>query len=311
MDMEGQLKAHRRATETAVSRIRKARNSGASLYLTDMKTEDVEAVLRYAPDMVDLWLDGFREDTVDFRRRVHLAETAFMALCEALLTYEPTRGAQLWRVLSATVTTRYIGAAGVDDLLHMVFRVPESTVVIALREELLDLERCHTDLALFDLAIAASHNGKADWLAAVIQADRASARAWRRKRGEVLAGFTINNMLPIAGAWPDGEIRTGHAELGRKSARFRWSDACARHWWRVYLAASDPMQAYAAWVCFLRSADRRARIWMHEDIKAASEASPFSRLKLRHLALNNSKLGHALEKRTDKLDRTFLGREII
>jgi hypothetical protein len=310
MDVDAQLKAHRRAAETAVSRIREARRSGASLYLTDMKAEDFEPVLRHAPDIVDLWLEGFSEVTVDFRRRVRLAEAAFLALCEALLAYDPIRGAQLWRALRATVTTRYIGAAGVEDLLHMVFRVPDSPAATGLREDLVGLEHCHTDQDLFDLAIATSYNSKADWLAAVIESDRASPLVWRRKRGTVLSGFTVNNRLPIVGAWPDGEIRTGHAELDRKSARFRWTDACARHWWGVYLAANEPSEAYAAWVLFLHSADRRAWIWMRKDVQAAMDTSAFFNLKLSHVELNRSKLKWAMEKRTDKIDQNFLDRKI-
>src|SRR5437899_382204 len=63
---------------------------------------------------------------------------AYLALCEALLTHDPARGADLWRALSVMLTTRYIGAVGVDELLHLVFRVPDSVPVAELRAELLD-----------------------------------------------------------------------------------------------------------------------------------------------------------------------------
>jgi hypothetical protein len=276
-----------------------------------MRPDDFEPVLQHAPDMVDLWLEGFRDVTADFRRRVRLAEATFLALCEALLVCDPTRGTQLWRVLRETVTTRYVGAAGVEDLLHMVFRVANSPAVVALREEVLGLESCNTDQALFNLGVAASYNGKADWLAALIQADHASALVWKRKRGTILSGFTVNNALPVAGAWPDREIRTSYRELDRKSARFRWIDACARHWWQVYLAAQQPTEAYAAWVLFLRSADRRAWIWMRKDVQAANDASSFFKLKLSHPELNRSKLKRAMDKRTENFDKSFLDRKII
>ena len=311
MDVATQTEAHQRAAETAVSRIREARSSGASLYFAHMGAEDFEPVLRHASDIIEHWLEGFREPTTDFRRRVRLAEATFLALCEALLAYDPEQGAHLWRAVRATVTTRYIGAAGVDDLLHMVFRVPDSPAVSALREELVGLERCNTDQALFDLAIAASYNGKTDWLAAVIEADRASAHVWRRKRGVVLAGFAVKNTLPVEGAWLDGEIRTGHAGLDCKSARFRWIEACARHWWRSYLAAQNSAEAYAAWVLFLRSADRRGWGWMSECVQAANDTSAFFELKLSHAQLNRSKLKRAMEKRADKLDKNFLDRKIV
>ncbi len=173
------------------------------------------------------------------------------------------------------------------------------------------LERCHTDQTLFDLAIAATYNGKTDWLAAVISEDRASALIWRRKRGAVLSGYTVNNALPIASDWPAGEIKTGHAVLDRKSEHFRWGEAFARHWWRAYLASHDPTEAYAAWVLFLRSADRRGWVWMPEDVQATNDTGDFFKLKLSHAQLNRSKLKRAMEKRTDKLDKNFLDRRIV
>ena len=249
--------------------------------------EDFVPVLQHAPDIVEQWLEGCTEVTTDFRHRIFFAERAYIALCEALLAHDPERGAPLWRTLRATMITRYIGAGGVEDLLHMVFRVPDSPAVKALRKELVELEHCHTDQALFNLAIAASCNGKDDWLATLIEQDQASKFAWRRERAAVLAGFTANNTLPVEGAWPDREIKTGYADLAQKAARYRWAEACARHWWRAYLASSDPTEAYAAWVLFLSSADRRCWAWMNQDIEAAQESDDFFKLKMIHARLNH------------------------
>ena len=170
---------------------------------------------------------------------------------------------------NTSISSGYIGAANVDSLWHMVFRVPDSPAVMALREEIAELEYCHTDQALFDLAIAASYNGKEDWLTNHIETEQAATPTWKRKRGVVLAGFTSNNALPVADAWPDGEIQTNYADLATTSARYMWIEACARHWWQVYLKASNPAEAYAAWALFLRSADRRAWIWVQQDIETA------------------------------------------
>ena len=276
-------------------------------------TEDFVPVLQHAPDMVEQWLEGCTEATANFQHRVFSAEEAYIALCEALLAHDPERGSQLWKTLRATMITRYIGAAGVEDLLHMVFRVPNSPAVTALREELVELEHCHTDQALFNLAIAAAYNGKDNWLATLIEQDQASEFAWRRKRAAVLAGFTVNNTLPVDDAWPNGEIKTGYADLAQKAARYRWAEACACHWWRAYLASSDPTEAYAAWVLFLRSADRRVWAWMNQDIEAAQESDDFFKFKMAHARLNQRKLKRALKKREDedKLDKNFLDRRIF
>ena len=126
------------------------------------------------------------------------------------------------------------------------------------------------------------------------------------------AGFTVNNTLPVEGAWPDGEVKTNYAGLDLKAARSWWSEACARHWWRAFLEADNPTEAYAAWVLFLRSADRRAWGWMYKDVEAtAKDSDNFFTLKMAHAELNREELKRAVKKRDDKLDKNFLYRRIV
>lgn len=310
-DADARAEAHKRAFETATERIDEARRSGASLYLTNVDAIDVEPVIRHASDMLDRWLEGSRDVTVDFRRRVRLAETAFLALCEALLSHDPARGAALWRALRVTMATRYVGAAGIDELLHVVFRAPDSGPVTALREELISLPLCHTDRDLFDVVAAASYNDKAAWILDMAAEDRASPLVWRQRRGVLLEGLGTADTLPVVDAWPEGQMRTDSADLRRKAARLRWREACARHWWRAYLAAQDPAEAYAAWILFLRSADARAWVWMRDDVEAQNAGDNFFALKLAHVQLNRQALKRAMEKRLDKRDKKFLDHDIV
>ena len=280
-----------------------------------IRIENFKPVLIHAMDIVEQWLDDYFGPMENFQRRGPLTNRAFWALFEALLTYFPEEGKQLWHKLRSTIITRYIGEEDVKSLLHIVFRVPDSPEVMKLREELAGLEYCYNDQKLFELAIAASHNGKSDWLDTFIQNDRASEFVWRQRCAEVLAGFTVNNSLPVVGAWPDGEIRTTHADLTQKSARHRWIEACAHHWWRAFLNACDPAEAYAAWVLFLRSADRRAWVWIGQDIETADDSTDFFQRKINHFQLNKSNLKTAMKNREgnfgDKLDQHFLCRETV
>ena len=271
--------------------------------------------LIHAMDIVEQWLQGYCETMVRFQHFGRSGEQVFLTLCEALLAHAPEKGAQLWHKLRSNLTTRYIGEAGVERLIHMVFSVPDSPEVMALRKELVELEYCHNDQKLFDLAIAASYNGKSDWLDTFIKNERTSALVWHRRRAEVLAGFTANNSLPVVGAWPDGEIRTTHAKFALRSARHRWIEACAHHWWRTFLNACDPAEAYAAWVLFLQSADRRAWVWIRQDIEIADDSTDFFQRKIKHVRLNQSNMERAMKKREeksgDKLDQHFLYRKTV
>ena len=311
-DAEERVKAYERSIDTAVSRICKARRSGANLFHAILDKKDFIPVLQHAPDIIEQWLEGYSEPepTAEFQRRVRLAEGIFLALCEALLEHDPERGCRLWHVLRVTMTTRYRGTAGVDELLHMVFRGLDSPAVTKLRREIIELENCDTDQGLFDIAIAAAQNGKVNWLNTIIREDHSSQYAWRRKRAMVLQGFCANNTLPIREAWPDGKLKTNAAWLAWRSARSQWIEACARHWWRLYLDAPNPVEAYAAWVLFLRSADRRIWVSMQEDIGATGGINDFVDLKRAHFRLNEKNLKRALKKRERKFDQNFLHRKI-
>jgi hypothetical protein len=311
MDGDAIVEAHRRASDTAAARIDEARLAGASLYLADVDPEDFGPVLRHAPEMVVRWLDGCAERSDDFRRRVRLAEAAYLSLCESLLVSDPQRGTELWRALRSTMTTRYIGAGGVEELLHIAFRVPQTPAIAGLRCELLEPQECDSDQALRDLALAASLNGNAAWLESAIGSDMNSPLAWRRKRGLMLSGFTAGNDLPVEGAWPDGQVTSDHADLRRRSARDRWTEGCARHWWRAYLAAADVVSAYAAWILFRNAADIRAQAWMRQDIEERNDRRAFFESKLSHVRLNRSKLEQAMKKRPEKLEGKFLGHDIV
>lgn len=310
LDGDAQLKAHRLATETACSRIKEARASGAKLYLANLACADFESALKHAPELVHSWLDGLNERTIDFRRRVALAEETFFVICEALLAQDPGRGIELWRALRELTTIRYLGAASVEDLLLMVFRAPDFPEIVKLRQELLEPAQSQTDLELFSLALAATLNGKNEWLETTHEIDQSSELAWKRKRGEVLSGFTASNTLPIADAWPEGEIKTSHEALRKRSARFKWIEACAHHWWKAFLDADTPENAYAAWILFLNSADRRAWVWARPKDMPSNNTDAFYRLKLSHVRLNLHRLKRSMEKREEKLGKELFGRAI-
>lgn len=306
-----QLEAHRRAADTAIERIREVRRSGASLYLTDVDVPSIASAIRHVPELVANWIEGYEERTNDFRRRVRLAEPAFLALCEGLLAQDPVRGVALWRSLRATLHTRYIGRAGVDDLLHMLFRVPDSTPVSEARDALLGLESCATDQGLFDLALVATLNGKQAWLSAAIESDKNSSLEWRQMRALVLEGFRSGSVPPIDDAWPADQVRTSRAALRYRSARHRLSEGCSHHWWRSFLSADDPAAAYAAWILFCRSADQRAWVWMAADVSAHNRRDALFERKLQHAELNRSRLERGMKKNTEGLTKKFLDRDTL
>ena len=300
----------RRALETAASEINEARRKGVDLFPVELDWRDFKSILDLAPEYVEQWFKSSSGGTAEFEHRIVLAAPLFLALCEALFVNDPDRGALVWRHLYNTTTTQVVRRIQVGDLLRLAFRVPDSPAVFELRAEIVEQKYFRSDTALFEFTLAASENEKTEWLNEVINRDTASPFVWRQKRATVLEGFRAHNSLPVVEAWPDGELKTYNSRLKWMSARSRWIEACARHWWKLYLDASDPAKAYAAWVLFLRSADSRCRVWMREDIDAISESDDFFKLKMAHLKLNNDDLNRALKKRAMEYQKMFLYRKI-
>lgn len=222
----------------------------------------------------------------------------------------PDAGARLWRALRTTLSISIKGVGDVDELLHVAFLAPSSDPVARLRMELLEPAQARTDRGLFDVAVAARAAGREDWLRATIAADLCSDRAWVRARGQVLSGFVGGGGGLEVAAWPEGEVLTDAGQRRVDAARARAAEDAARFWWRRYLAAGDAATAYAAWVLFALAADRRAEIWMDDDVEAHRDDGELSRSKQAHLAFNERALKRD-DKRERRLGEHFLGRRIV
>ena len=273
--------------------------------------DDVLSICENCPEHVARWLQGMEEQSEQFAARVSRAECFFLALCESLLVQSPQTGCQLWRALQGNLLFNYLGMAKVDEMLHLLFRVPDSDEVSKLRLEILDLSNCNTDKKLFDLALAANCQGRTDWLAQVIGDDRKSGLVWKQRRAEMLASFAIGNTTPIPEAWPEGQLRTVTQHLVHECALRRWREACSRHWWDEFIESKSQDEAYCAWVLFLESADRRADIYLANEHRIDIDPSDLARLKRCHFLLNRDSLDREMKKREDKLDKTFLGERIV
>ncbi|MBS0234171.1 MAG: hypothetical protein JSR99_11895 [Proteobacteria bacterium] len=297
-DPQARVREYQRAGAVARSRSEAVRQQGGSLFLANVKMADIEASYLQTPEIWKPVIEGHSAKTSDFRRRLILAEECIFALCEVLLKHEPGTGVSLWKSIRVLAQTKRIGGADIDETLHMIFRVPDSTPVLQAREELLSLAAAPTDQALFQVAIAAGFHCKSDWLQSMIAHDRACEVAWRRKRAEVLDGFTVFNPLPTADAWASGPAYTDHETLRRSSAIERWNEAFARHWWNEYLDAENDEQAFAAWTVFLDCVDQRAGIWMSREAEGRRKSERLDSRRIIHANLNRAIIDQKIRKAT-------------
>ena len=307
---EARLEHSKRAVDTAVARVREARAQGASLFLSSVDPADLVAVASAAPEFVGRWIEGAAGGGRDFVRRIRLAEGFHLALCEVLLATAPETGATLWHALRDAMGTRFVDAAGIDERVVMLFRAPESPQVLALRDGLLDLAVADTDERLLELSAAASSNGRDGWLADVIRRDASSRLAWRRRRAVTLSGFGTGAHLMVVTTDLEGQDHTLDDERRAAAGRRLRRDAAARHWWRMFVDATDEDAAFAAWTLFRRSADRRAISWLATEAWPDAAEGPLAMRKVSHATLNERALVKEAEKRDRKVGSELFGRRI-
>ena len=189
------VSARMRSLKTAASQIDEGRRKEVELFPVRLSWRDFNTILDLAPEYVEQWLEGSPRRTAELEHLVLRDPQVILALCEALLINDPKRGANLWRATYNTITAQVIRRIQVGDLLRLAFRVPDTPAVSDLRAEIVELKSFRSDLALFEIALAASENDKADWLnekiendaASPLLGDRSARRFWMVSRAQFTA----------------------------------------------------------------------------------------------------------------------------
>jgi hypothetical protein len=239
------------------------------------------------------------EPTQSLINRVNLAGGLFLAVCEVLLETEPVRGGQLWRVLRQHLRIKFLGVGDLNELLLMLFRVPQSSAVLELRSLVYSLAENTSDESYLDLALAAISQGATTWLESAITADEAATEHFRRKRAITLRGFlpTEKDYVP---KWREGQTVGNWDELRVRANETRNRASHARYWWKEFLTAPDALAAFCSWQIFLTCADKMAWVWINFDIKRYAEDSELWRIKMLHMGFNESSLKSAIKEKTSK-----------
>jgi hypothetical protein len=294
---------HQRARWTQVNErgrahIQQMHNQGALLFKMAFSAKDVRPLVERHPDIVDSWLAGMDTQSIEFRARVNRAGGLFLALCEVLLGSDPERGAILWRYLEQKMPIRIAGLADIQECIHVLFRVPASAAVDALRDEFFSIRRNTSEKAYLDIVVVASINGATDWLNRKVAEDEASGCAWRGMRATMLRGMIDRPEIEKL-KWPNG---VDHDDVTRSAMLSRNMHAIAHYWWKKYISESSLDNAFAAWVLFLETVDRRCWIWLHSTVdRYRGENDPAAwRLKMCHFEANRSQLNSAIRDREEK-----------
>jgi hypothetical protein len=293
-DLEGRWARDQAARETGEAYLRNAKSAGAVMATRVVSLEVARILVERCPEAISRWLDGLGESTQTLVSRINLAGGLFLALCEALLESKPEQGAQLWHFLRSHLRIRFVGIAGINELVLMLFRLRGSAEVLELKKRLYSIAENANDDTYRDLVLAAVSQGDSTWLKSAIATDEAASEPFRRKRALTLRGF-LPVEEPFQPIWREGEC-IGSWDMVRIRAQETMNQANqARYWWRSFLTAPNTRSAFCAWQIFLASADRMVWVWMDVDIKALKQDNELWRLKMLHYDFNLSALKSAIK----------------
>ena len=250
--------------QTYVAAIDEARRAGAQLLFAHFEAKDFDPVLKHCPEAVDSWIEGLDSMSPDFRRRVRLAEGFFVALCEALLKEDASRGVPLWRALRECLASRFISHIGIDRLLHAVFLAPSCPEAHDALEEIYGMNEARSDADLIDFVIAARCSNRIDWLRRIAFRDATSSCPADRRRSVFLGPLLALPEIAEDADWPKGESESEVDSIRQYAWILGQREAFAYHWLREFAAAETPGIAHACWRLFKACADSRARLWMQD-----------------------------------------------
>ena len=293
-------------TQSYIDAVRDARRSGAQLLHAHFSAEDFDLVLNLYPEALEPWLEGMDPPSSEFRKRVRLAEGFYAALCEAVLIRDPTRGIPLWRALRQCLTVGFINRIGIDRLKYAPFIASDCPAVDAVLEDLYGPDEAQTDDDLLDVVVAARSTGRIDWLRQMICRDETSPCPVHQRRAAFIRPLLTRPAIAGDAAWPSSKPVGGYREIRDCSWIMGQREAFAGHWMQKFAQADTPEIAYASWLLFMASSDRRGRTWISVDYdRYASEDAPIDAEKRRFMNQQRHQLEREIAENEKWLQQHF------
>lgn len=264
-------------------------------------TTGLKEVILARPDLVDRWVGGAAGLSA-VGARAWLARSFYEALCEVLLSTDPTKGAALYSGLVETPgPVHFVDEdTGVPILDFAIFEAPDCGAVRLLWESY--LKRAASDRDLLVLAALAANGPASSWLSDRIDEDLAGENPFAKVRALRILGFggrALPSSLPAcpadAAEWQQEQL----AAAAKDQSVGEW----ARRWFATFVSADSDDNALGAFRMFLRSVDSRY-VWWRDGL---DELAPHRRSFLASAA---DDIERAIKKNEEKLRSHFLGMRV-
>lgn len=267
---------------------------------------DVMACLcREHPKIIEKWLNAVFDTT----SKVHLlliCSGFYQSLCSALVKTGDSRGFILWKkIREYPDRVNFISNhAGTDLMTCLPFTAMPSLDANKAALELFN--NCCTDTGLLELANAASAYEQQTWIWERCRHLVSLKPLWLRAKGlmffslaDMESGIdSLMNFADIGGTWVEKLLPT--MEYLHKRNR------SARHWYNRFLTVLDNDEAFASFLLFLKSTDRRCYLWMDTLDERALKDNIIAEKRVKFRIINIDEIKNAIKENEKELDNSFL-----
>lgn len=284
--------------------------AGNVLFSNKFYKNALHDVVKIHPDLVKRWLQPICNNTEDSHRTMTLCQSFYEALltvlfenkhCEALklLDYFESFSSAIKFVDSET------GIRCLDFYLLKCHNNKEIKYILDTR-----LERCSSDLELFELALIIQLTGNINWLKHTIEQGLNSPWYFEQARAIVLIGFfedkNGDSMLLKYCGMPQSWITT----VAEKALDYYKKNLWAKQWFNKFLNDEDDEVVWACFKLFLKCVDRRYWIW-ENDFLNDSYKDNMEQKRLKFLSLNRDEIKKSIKENEKKRSETFLGEKML
>lgn len=271
-----------------------------------LNTETMAHVCRAYPHIIDKWVNEFMECPSEQRLLISCSGF-YQSLCAALFTIGHPQSIVLWRKIRQQPypVTFNDSIAGTDWMTCIPFSTMPFLHSINASSEL--LENCCSDIGLLELATAACAYKQQSWILEKAKDLIAKPQLCCRAKGLMLISLADNMDKEISIIMQSSDLESTWVEKLLPEIKYlhnrnRW----AHYWYNRFLTVPDHDEAFACFQLFLKTIDRRCRLWMDELAEGAQQAFGYAERRTRFCSINNDQIRKAIKDNEKELNDHFL-----
>ena len=271
----------------------------------------LDFVVRFRPDLVNIWLAGITDDVLASKQRLIKGRGFYESLCEVLLSIDPPKGLNLYHQLNEehAAINFVVRGTGIPVLRYALFKAFDFPEVIDAWDQC--LQQCKTDQELLELVIVAKAGNRLKWLESRVKQDLESTVIFNQSRA-----MTIRGLLAAkdTGEWLAQQTKpqeeTWFDRVAAKAYLYWQTDNWAKYWFERFLSVENDIYAWTAFRLLLRCADRRFWIW-HDELRTTVLCCGDVQRRFAFLNNNTNTLRNSIKQNEKTMAEHFLATKVL